>query len=318
MIFRRSHSAHHFFNYRQSCVLYVNRKFGENRKSDFGVNCDFQTTAPLFAASREAEIFVPNIRTRHRRKEEDVEKSSNPYVEDCNFSSSIASGSNLSEVDREEEIAWEKVHLFYKFMLKPKNLSWQQFLREQTRYDVQWEIMCHTRQVMSFTISEMSESRISTISSIENVPKLKLIADCSHHNSINDLLGSLCQHWHAKEVSVTSGIRFVDQGFRSSEIIFTTRGEFVSVYYIGGNNLVDISTTEKKYEIIPSLSLATFTRLVLNSLVTLLNSKAFGFPNYKLCRSSHLEEVKRIWGTLRAAACLREEPLPVSENELNA
>ncbi|KNH08277.1 hypothetical protein XU18_1178 [Perkinsela sp. CCAP 1560/4] len=263
-------------------------------------------------------MYVPRFGRNRRRKETELEMKS------------LRNESNLSREETEiaEEKAWERVHSIYKFILKPAHLSWADFLQEQARYEIRWKLLSTKSQVMSLSINQnvltaMEAEKDGNVNlgsaEADYAPKLHVLCDCTQHHTMNDLLAALCHHWHSGNASSSSAVRVMDDRGQTSEMILSTENGRSSLFYLGGSNLATAATSDKdKFSIIPSISLATMTRLVLESVVLLLKDSSFGFPNYKLCKKSHMNDVKSMWGTLRAAACLLEEPLPIAEDQLGS
>mmetsp|Transcript_24185 Transcript_24185/g.37703 ORF Transcript_24185/g.37703 Transcript_24185/m.37703 type:complete len:310 (-) Transcript_24185:5-934(-) len=261
----------------------------------------------FFYAASQTRIFVPPFGKSHRKRiasGRDVDGKTRCVASP----DSLAAHGGISE-----EVAWENVRNKYKFFMKPSHLTWREFLEEQTKYEMRWRLLSSRSQMMSLTINENRATVDFNSGSTTTI--LQVICDCSQHHTMNDLLGAVCQHWHEKGDSHNSAIRIVDDTGIDTEIIFCTAKGISSLFFLGKRNLVDPQAD--RCSIISSISLATFTRLVLESIIILLNDESFGFPNYKLCPKSHIKDIHEMWGALRAAACLTEEPLPIAFNQLN-
>ena len=266
----------------------------------------------LFTITSQSEIFVPKLHGWRRnagRRSSDYNDGSKETNADLKLRSPCAQLAPETPSDKIlEESAWQQIHNVYKFMIKPQSLTWSQFLAEQQKYLFRWEMVSSSKQVMTFEILKQTND------TNDHVSRLKLVCDFSTHNSMNDIISALYDHWHSKQNSRNTDIRFVDEYGSSSELILAQEGDSVSFFYAGDNNLC--AATRNRHIILERISLSTVTRIFLDSMVTCLNAETFGFPNYKLCKPAHLQEIKNVWASLRAASCLQEEPLPVAENRI--
>ena len=228
----------------------------------------------------------------------------------------------------EEEASWAEVHAKYEFQLKPPHLSWTQFLREQKKFQIRWKLLSCTNQLMSFTFLDYEKGHHTPFLAFHDptpvypfegeggtgseAVRLHLLADCSRSHSMSDFLNLTRQHWHreSKEnvLDRTDSIRFANDLGQTSEVIFNTRNQILTLFHLS-------TYSQGPFAV---LSLATFTRILLDSCITFLHDKPFGLPNHEFCPPWHVKEIKVLWGTLRAAAKLREKALPLAEGLLRS